>query len=725
MRKTKTFILSGIISLLTVTTSFAQMAIDTVGTQPDNSAMLDVKSTTKGLLIPRMTQAQRNAISAPATGLLIYQTDVITGYYYYNGTIWVSLFSGNTGWSLNGNTGTVADTNFIGTTDDAPFNIRINNVHSGLIDRTTGLTHFGYEAGLNDISYYSSFFGYDAGLNNTTNGDNNTAVGFSSMKTNTSGYSNTAIGASSLSNNLNGYANTALGYFALRYNTSGQWNTALGYGALASNLTGIENTACAEASLGANIDGSYNQAFGDYSLWQHLHGNGNTAIGYFALGYDTTGTYNIGLGYYAGANLRLSNRLCINSLDRINANGDTTQSILYGYQDATPSLQRLYLNSQVYMPYVTNLAIDTTNEKPVTINVTTGKISKTWAKGIMGATGATGATGLLTAGAATGNTTYWNGSSWVTNSSNIYNAGGNVGIGTTKTILKLDVRLPGTTSGDVIGIGNNQGNWGRIGFLTGTGNPMYVWGGYNDDLILGANVTERMRIKVGGNVGIGTTNPTAPLNIKTVAGFTRGLRIGPQNTTINDGSYIEFTVSTTDGYGPQIGGLRTGSGMGDLIIKTGRNTQTERMRITDSGNVGIGTTNPTQKLEVNGNVKATAFIATTSGAGAYLYNTSSNMNVPDYVFDRHFDGKSLENPVYEMMDLNTLEKYIKTNRHLPRVPSRSEILKEGAVNLQGISMVTLEKTEENTLYILQLKDEIEQLKKDIESLKAGNTNNKK
>ena len=77
MRETKIFILSGIISLLTVTAGFAQMAIDTVGSQPDNSAMLDVKSTTKGLLIPRMTQTQRNAINAPATGLLIYQTDVI------------------------------------------------------------------------------------------------------------------------------------------------------------------------------------------------------------------------------------------------------------------------------------------------------------------------------------------------------------------------------------------------------------------------------------------------------------------------------------------------------------------------------------------------------------------------------------------------------------------------------------------------------------------------
>ncbi|MBK6966773.1 MAG: tail fiber domain-containing protein [Bacteroidales bacterium] len=53
----------------------AQVAINTDGTAPDNSAMLDVKSTSKGMLIPRMTEAQRDAIVSPATGLLIFCTD--------------------------------------------------------------------------------------------------------------------------------------------------------------------------------------------------------------------------------------------------------------------------------------------------------------------------------------------------------------------------------------------------------------------------------------------------------------------------------------------------------------------------------------------------------------------------------------------------------------------------------------------------------------------------
>jgi hypothetical protein len=68
--------------------SAQNVGINADGSQPDNSAMLDVKSSNKGVLIPRMTQTQRNAIQNPATSLLIFQTDNTPGYYYYNGTTW-------------------------------------------------------------------------------------------------------------------------------------------------------------------------------------------------------------------------------------------------------------------------------------------------------------------------------------------------------------------------------------------------------------------------------------------------------------------------------------------------------------------------------------------------------------------------------------------------------------------------------------------------------------
>lgn len=57
-------------------------------TTPNTSAQLDVNSTNKGFLPPRMTQSQRNNIATPATGLLIYQTDNTPGFYYYNGSAW-------------------------------------------------------------------------------------------------------------------------------------------------------------------------------------------------------------------------------------------------------------------------------------------------------------------------------------------------------------------------------------------------------------------------------------------------------------------------------------------------------------------------------------------------------------------------------------------------------------------------------------------------------------
>ena len=69
------------------------VAINTDGSIPDNSAMLDIKSDTSGILIPRLTSDQRNLISIPATGLLIYQTDNIPGFYFYDGTSWVVIGS--------------------------------------------------------------------------------------------------------------------------------------------------------------------------------------------------------------------------------------------------------------------------------------------------------------------------------------------------------------------------------------------------------------------------------------------------------------------------------------------------------------------------------------------------------------------------------------------------------------------------------------------------------
>jgi hypothetical protein len=69
----------------------AQVAINDDGSSPESSAMLEVKSTSKGFLPPRMTESERDLISSPVSGLIIYQTDENAGLYRYTGTGWEAV----------------------------------------------------------------------------------------------------------------------------------------------------------------------------------------------------------------------------------------------------------------------------------------------------------------------------------------------------------------------------------------------------------------------------------------------------------------------------------------------------------------------------------------------------------------------------------------------------------------------------------------------------------
>lgn len=68
---------------------YAQVGINT--NNPDASSALEIESTTGGILIPRLKQTQRDAITEPATGLMIYQTDQTSGFYFYDGTAWTKI----------------------------------------------------------------------------------------------------------------------------------------------------------------------------------------------------------------------------------------------------------------------------------------------------------------------------------------------------------------------------------------------------------------------------------------------------------------------------------------------------------------------------------------------------------------------------------------------------------------------------------------------------------
>ena len=214
--------------------------------------------------------------------------------------------SSGSGWGLTGNAGTVDGTNFIGTTNDIPFNIKVNNQKAGRID-----------------SLSSTFLGYQAG--NVSTDTENTGMGFQALFSNT-GFSNTSIGYKSLYSNIGGIQNTAIGDSALYGNTTGTVNTATGYSALIANTTGSDNTANGNVALDANTTGNNNTAVGSVALQSNTTGFGNTALGYGA-DVASGALFNataIGLWASVGA----SNSLVLGSIYGVNgATADTNVGI--------------------------------------------------------------------------------------------------------------------------------------------------------------------------------------------------------------------------------------------------------------------------------------------------------------------------------------------------------------------------------------------------------------
>ncbi len=270
-----------------------------IGTNtPDASALLDVTSTTKGILVPRMATAQRTAIASPLKGLLVFDNNT-NSFWFYNGSAWTELSaSSGSGWALTGNSGTVDGVNFIGTTDDVPLTFKINNVRAGRIEAATSSAFFGVNAGSNNTGQYNTLIGTAAGSANTT-GQDNTAIGSSALFANTTGQRNTALGSSALATNGIGSYNTATGYGTLRVNTSGASNVANGSYSLANNTTGELNTALGFQSLLKNTTASGNVGIGANSLYSDSTGINNTACGTGALYTNTTGATNTATGYYA------------------------------------------------------------------------------------------------------------------------------------------------------------------------------------------------------------------------------------------------------------------------------------------------------------------------------------------------------------------------------------------------------------------------------------------
>jgi len=96
----KSSILSVMIAFISLGLS-AQVSISTDGSDPDSSAILDIQSTAHGILIPRMTTAERDGIANPSTGLLVFITGD-SSFYYYQGSGWEQVGAGISGWTTSG-----------------------------------------------------------------------------------------------------------------------------------------------------------------------------------------------------------------------------------------------------------------------------------------------------------------------------------------------------------------------------------------------------------------------------------------------------------------------------------------------------------------------------------------------------------------------------------------------------------------------------------------------
>jgi hypothetical protein len=184
-----------------------------------------------------------------------------------------------------------------------------------------------------------------------------------------------------------------------------------------------------------------------------------------------------------------------------------------------------------------------------------------------------------------------------------------------------------------------------------------------------------------GNVGIGEADPDVPLHVTG----------GTDVDTAAGGYFVIGNVSSTNiGMDNNEILARNNGGTANLMIN--RDGGDVWMCI-DGGDVGIGTSTPGYKLDVNGDINVSGSYNVKKGGVNYTH--------PDYVFE----------PDYELMSLDELREYVFENKSLPNVVSAEDVKKNDGFKMDQLLIQMLEKIEEQTLYILQLEERIEELEK--------------
>jgi len=311
---------------------------------------------------------------------------------------------------------------------------------------------------------------------------------------------------------------------------------------------------------------------------------------------------------------------------------------------------------------------------------------------------------------------------WATGTGTIYPATitDKVGIGTTSPGTALDVygTIRSTTGGLQIGkfsiasnpllsIGLDRSEFSASAIINGWGNssnPGISVGTTRTDgtafsvvtgVTLDANYlpyaagTSAFTVLGNGYVGVGTTTPGAPLEIRQSGDASVPLRLfgGSTSYTTNKTNMLAFMISDTQGSAKAAAAIQgisnnrdvTGGYLSFLTSNANiydPNALIERMRIDPSGNVGIGTTLPDTKLAVKGTIHTQEVKVDMTG-----WN--------DYVFDK----------TYPLKSLSAVKSYIDENHHLPEIPSEAEVIKNG-VNVGEMLKLQTKKIEELTLYLI-------------------------